>query len=111
LELFQPQPGGEVEHTLWHHLNLAVTALGARRLRAWLERPLFSAGALARRLDAVQRWVEAGERRAAIREQMRGLPDLERLNARVACARATPRDLGALRDALARLPALAQALA
>jgi len=33
LELLQPQPGGEARHTLWHHLNLCVTALGARRLR------------------------------------------------------------------------------
>jgi DNA mismatch repair protein MutS len=111
LELFQPQPGGAAEHTLWHHLNLAVTALGARRLRSFLTRPLASAVPLARRHDAVERWLAAGERRTAFREKLRGFPDLERLAARVACARATPRDLGALRDALARLPALAESVA
>ena len=111
LELFQPQPGGEPQHTLWHHLNQTVTGLGARRLRAWLARPLLSTRAIERRLDAVERWLAAGEKRAAFRERLRGFPDLERLAARVACARATPRDLGALRDALARLPALAESLA
>ena len=111
LELFHPQPGGETQHTLWHHLNLTVTGLGARRLRAWLARPLLSSTALAQRHDAVGRWLGAGERRAEFRERLRGFPDLERLAARVACARATPRDLGALRDALGRLPAFAESLA
>src|SRR5262249_34566767 len=40
-----------------------------------------------------------------------GLPDLERLSARIACAKATPRELGALRDALVRIPDLADGLA
>jgi DNA mismatch repair protein MutS len=110
LELFHPQPGGESQHTLWHHLNLTVTGLGARRLRSWLARPLLSSVALANRHDAVERWLGAGEARAAFRERLRGFPDLERLAARVAAARATPRDLGALRDALARLPGFAESL-
>ena len=111
LELFRPQPGGENEHTLWHHVNLTVTGLGARRLRSWLARPLLSIRALAARHDAVERWLKAGEKRAEFRERLRGFPDLERLAARVACARATPRDLGALRDSLARLPEVAASLA
>ena len=111
LELFQPQPGGEPAHTLWKHLNLAVTAPGARRLRAWLERPLFDLDALAARHDAVEGWLAAGAARSSFRERLKGLPDLERLAARVACGKATPRDLGSLRDALRRLPAIADAVA
>jgi DNA mismatch repair protein MutS len=109
LELFTPQPGGEAAHTLWHHLNLAVTAGGARRLRAWLERPLATRAAIVARQAAVAAWLSPA--RATFREALRGLPDLERLAARIACARATPRELGALRDALVRLPALAASLA
>lgn len=104
LELFTPQPGGEAAHTLWHHLNLAATSLGARRLRAWIERPLVSAAALSARHDAVAAWVDVGSPRASFREALRAFPDLDRLAARLACAKATPRDLGALRDGLARLP-------
>ena len=110
LELFEAQPGGEASHTLWHHLNLSVTAPGARRLRSWLERPLTDREVLNRRLDAVGAWLAAAAVRRELRERMKGLPDLERLTARLAAARSTPRDLGALRDTLGRLPALAGAL-
>ncbi|HXS81618.1 MAG TPA: DNA mismatch repair protein MutS [Methylomirabilota bacterium] len=109
LEMFSPQPGGEAAHTLWHHLNLAVTAGGARRLRAWLERPLATRAAIQARQQAVAAWL-AGTARGSFRESLRGLPDLERLAARIACAKASPRELGALRDALARLPVLAERL-
>jgi DNA mismatch repair protein MutS len=110
LELFQPQPGGESSHTLWHHLDLCVTSLGSRRLRTWLERPLRGLAELGRRQAAVEAWFRNGVGRAGFREALRGFPDLERLGGRLACARATPRDLGALRDALGRLPGLAEAL-
>ncbi|MEK7824245.1 MAG: DNA mismatch repair protein MutS [Candidatus Eisenbacteria bacterium] len=110
LELFQPQPGGETRHTLWHHLNLCATSLGARRLRAWLERPLADLAPLAARQAAVEAWRAAGTARGGFREALRAFPDLERLASRLACERATPRDLGALRDALARLPGLAARL-
>jgi len=111
LELFHPGPGGEARHTLWYHLNASVTAGGARRLRAWLERPLLSPAAIVRRLDAVDAWRDAAAARAGFREALKALPDLERLAARVACAKATPRDLGAIRDTLRRGPLLRQALA
>ena len=111
LELFQPQPGGEPAHTLWHHLNLCVTSLGARRLRAWIERPLAERAPLERRLAATEAWLSAGLERGAFREALQGFPDLERLASRLALERATPRDLGALRDAVARLPGLQAELA
>jgi DNA mismatch repair protein MutS len=110
LELFQPQPGGDRQHTLWHHVNQCVTALGARRLRVWLERPLATLAPLARRHDAVAAWKSEAVARGAWREALAGFPDLERLAARLACGRATPRDLAALRDALARLPGLSALL-
>ncbi len=106
LELFQPQPGGEARHTLWHLLDRCVTALGSRRLRAWIERPLVQRVPLGARHDAVAAWVSATSARAALRDALGGVPDLERLAARLACARATPRDLGALRDALAAIPGI-----
>jgi DNA mismatch repair protein MutS len=111
LELFQPQPGGEPAHTLWHHLDLTVTSPGARRLRAWIERPLRDGARLLERQEAVAAWMADDVGRGAFRDLLRGLPDLERLAARVAVGKATPRDLGALRDTLQRLPGLAEGLA
>ncbi len=106
LELFQTGPGGDPSHTLWNLLDRTVTSGGARRLRAWLERPLATLEPLRARHDAVAAWCSAGPRRGALREALRGLSDLERLAARLACARATPRDLAAVRDVLERLPGI-----
>ncbi|MEY4070365.1 MAG: hypothetical protein RL721_979, partial [Candidatus Eisenbacteria bacterium] len=111
LELFAPQPGGEVSHTLWAHLDVTVTAAGGRRLRTWLERPLASLPAIHARQATVAAWLAGGSPRGSFRDALRGLPDLERLAARIAAGKATPRDLGALRDALQRLPGIAGALA
>jgi DNA mismatch repair protein MutS len=110
LELFEPQPGGVPEHTLWRHLDLTRTAPGARRLRAWLERPLAEVAAIRARHDRVAEWLAPAVGRERFREALRGLPDLERLIARLACLRATPRDLGALRLALEKLPEIVAAL-
>jgi DNA mismatch repair protein MutS len=110
LELFHSQPGGEPAHTLWHHLNLCVTALGSRRLRSWIEHPLADLALLEHRQSAVGAWLQGGLCRGSFRESLRGFPDLERLAGRLACARATPRDLGALRDAIGRLPELGNQL-
>jgi DNA mismatch repair protein MutS len=104
LELFQPQPGGEVSHTMWHHLDRSVTAIGSRRLRAWLERPLVDRAALERRLDQVQEWFADASGRGRLREALRMIPDLERLTGRLGVGKATPRDLGAIRAALEALP-------
>ncbi|HET7224664.1 MAG TPA: DNA mismatch repair protein MutS, partial [Candidatus Eisenbacteria bacterium] len=111
LELFEPAPGGEPAHTLWHHLKLTCTAPGARRLRAWLERPAFELAAIRARHDAVGRWTADAQARLLLRERLQGWPDVERLASRVASRRVSPRELAALRDALARMPAVAAAAA
>jgi len=110
LELFEPQPGGAAEHTLWHHLDLTLSAPGSRRLRSWIERPLASAEAVSARHDRVAGWLGPESGRGRFREALRGMPDLERLTARLAALKATPRDLGALRFALERLPEVARTL-
>ena len=82
-------------------LDHTVTPMGARLLRQWLLAPLTDAAAIAARLDAVGTLVADEARRAALREALDGVRDLERLGAKAAARRATPRDLGALRDSLA----------
>ena len=110
LELFEAQPGGEVSHTLMSHLDLTLSAPGSRRLRSWIERPLARAAEVRLRHDRVAAWLTPESGRATFRDALRGLPDLERLTARLACGKATPRDLGALRLALEKLPAIARGL-
>ncbi len=111
LELVEPlRPGGE-EATLLAVLDRTVTPMGARLLRQWLLSPLTDPAAIGARLDAVGTLVGDEPRRSALREALDGVRDLERLGAKAAARRATPRDLGGLRDSFARLPRLAERLA
>ncbi|HWO89268.1 MAG TPA: DNA mismatch repair protein MutS [Gemmatimonadales bacterium] len=103
------RPGGD-EVTLLGVLDRTITPMGARLLRQWLLHPLADRAAIERRHDAVEILVRDERRRIALREALDGVRDLERLGARAAARRAGPRDLGALRDSIARLPALAAQL-
>ena len=107
LELFEPAPGGDPRHTLWAVLHRTRTPAGARRLRALIERPLVDPAAIEQRLEAVDAFVTNPERRQRTRALLDETYDLERLTARVASLKANARDLVALRETLARVPALA----
>jgi DNA mismatch repair protein MutS len=102
LELLESADGG-TRHSLFGVLDLTVTAMGARRLRQWLLRPLLDPGVIAERQDAVQALVEAPAERAALRARLRGVGDLERLTSRATLGVAHARDLVALRASLAPL--------
>lgn len=107
LELFSSPRGGV---SLFEVLDRTATSMGRRRLRQWLRYPLMDLEAIRRRQEAIGELKEKGLRRQKVQEGLLGLVDLERLTARLALKRATPRDLGALRDALRRLPELAELL-
>jgi DNA mismatch repair protein MutS len=99
LELFRTL-AGERKGSLLSLLDETCTAMGARLLRRRLVAPLTEVTQIRRRHDAVEAlFVEAGLR-DALREALRGVGDIERLATRASARVATPRDLGAIRDAL-----------
>jgi len=104
LELVEPLRPGAAGTTLLEVLDRTRTPLGARLLRRWLLAPLVDPGAINARLDAVQVLVDDARGRDRLREALEGVRDLERLAGRAALGRATPRDLGSLRDSIQRLP-------
>ena len=110
LELVEPLRAGAKDTTLLETIDATVTPMGARLLRQWLLAPLADPKAIDRRLDAVTVAFDDGRGRARVREALDGVRDLERLAGRAAAGRATPRELGALRDSLARLPDVLSAL-
>ncbi len=109
LEIFRTLRG-EKRGTLLSHLDDTVTPMGARRLRSWLAFPLQDPRRIRRRLDAVDALVTYPEVRAATRKALDLIPDLERIAIRATLGAATPRDLGMLRDGLAKVPSLMEAL-
>jgi len=114
LELVEPLrtgEGGRAEGaTLLDVIDRTLTPMGGRLLRRWLLAPLVDPGAINARLDAVQVLVGDGRGRERLREALDGVRDLERLAGRAALGRATPREMGALRDSILRLPDVAGAL-
>ncbi len=101
---------GREDATLAGVIDRTATSMGARELRRWIRRPLRDREALGARHDAVQSLVRA-DRYERLHEILRGIGDVERVLARVALRSARPRDLAALREALAGLPGLQAALA
>ncbi|MGY3039288.1 DNA mismatch repair protein MutS [Rhodanobacter sp. TND4EL1] len=93
-------PSGRTEHSLLGVLDETVTPMGARLLRRWLTRPLRSRERLRQRHQAIGMLIDS-RRHEGLREQLRGIGDLERILARVALRSARPRDLSTLRDGLA----------
>jgi len=105
LELVESlRTGGDTTGTLLGVLDQTQTPMGARLLRQWILAPLTDVPAITARLDAVGALVDDALARAALREALDGVRDVERLAGRTAALRATPRDLRALGDSLARLP-------
>src|SRR5437899_2450566 len=104
LELVEPLRPGTAGATLLEVLDRTVTPMGARLLRRWLLAPLVDPAAINARLDAVAVLADDTRGRDRLREALDGVRDLERLAGRAALGRATPRELGALRDSIRRLP-------
>ena len=104
LELLEPLRAGATGTTLLEVLDRTRTAMGARLLRRWLLAPLVDPVAIGARLDCVEVLAQDPRGRDRLREALDGVRDLERLAGRAALGRATPRELGALRDSIQRLP-------
>ena len=110
LELVEPLRPGASGATVLEVLDRTMTPMGARLLRRWLLAPLVDPAAINARLDAVEVLVRDPRGRDRVREALDGVRDLERLAGRAALGRATPRELGALRDSIVRLPDVRSAL-
>jgi DNA mismatch repair protein MutS len=100
LEIHRARDGGQL-HTLLASVKQTVTPAGARLLASWLASPLTDSGAIVARQDAWS-WMLANPQAAIqLRGALRGAPDLARALGRLSLNRGGPRDLAAVRDALA----------
>ncbi len=109
LELATTLSGGRKGSVL-DLIDHTVTGAGARLLAAWLAAPLTDPAAIDQRLDAVATFVDDEALATALRSALKRCPDLERAISRLALGRGGPRDLAAIRDALAVVADLARLL-
>jgi len=111
LEILQNRYDGGKNGSLLGVLDHTVTAMGGRKLRAWLMRPLCDHAAIVARADAVEALVDDPLTLAELREVIGGVRDLERITGRLNIGSATPRDFQALAVSLEALPGIKQLLA
>jgi DNA mismatch repair protein MutS len=100
---------GREDATLLGVIDRTATSMGARELRRWVQRPLRDRAILRGRYAAIATLIRA-DRHDGLHAMLREIGDVERVLARVALRSARPRDLVALREALAALPRLQAAL-
>jgi DNA mismatch repair protein MutS len=99
---------GEDGPTVFSLLDTCQTGMGSRLLKSWLLSPQRARAAATARLDAIDE-LRAGAWKN-LREQLKGVSDVERITARIALAQVRPRELVGLRQSLQKCELLAQHL-
>ncbi|MBM4089263.1 MAG: DNA mismatch repair protein MutS [Planctomycetes bacterium] len=110
LEITRTMRDGRRDGSLLAVIDRTTTALGTRLLADWVAAPLTARAEIEDRLNAVEELVAASRPREALRDELKEVHDIERLLARVATGRASPRDLSFIGRTLANLPAIRQTL-
>ena len=87
---------GEAAPTLFSLLDTCVTAMGSRCLRHWMLSPERDRTVARERIAAIGA-LKAGDAWRRLREDLKGIADVERIAARVALRQVRPRELAALR--------------
>lgn len=102
LELFQPSGHGEMQRgkSLVDIIDYTVSAMGARMLKRWIGMPLKDLLPIKERLDLVEHFIHQADMADSMRGQIKSMGDLERLIAKVAVNRVSPRELVQLKNAL-----------
>ena len=85
-------------------LDKTKTAMGARKLRSYIEQPLIDKEEIEKRLDAVEELKDNAISREEIREYLNPIYVLERLISKISYKSANPRDLVAFKTSLTMLP-------
>lgn len=109
LELCETMRTKEKKGTLLWVLDRTKTAMGARLLRQWVEKPLLNPIHIKKRQDALASLLASVVARSELTEQLKRIFDMERLIGRVVYGTANCRDLRALFVTMERMPAIRQA--
>lgn len=91
-------------------LDKTVTAMGARTLRKWVERPLIRKEAITNRQEIVEAFYNAFLERDTLREALKSVYDLERLAGRISYGNVNARDLVQLKHSLQAIPKIKDVL-
>jgi len=104
LEITHTIRDGRRDGSLLAIMDHTVTAMGSRMLAEWIATPRIDIDEINERLDAVEELVGDSALCEQLADELKSVYDLERLLARIATGRATPRDLSYIGRTLRQLP-------
>ena len=107
LELVSPMHEGG--RSLRDVIDRTVSPMGGRLLTRWLTFPLKDVKAIEERQDVVDSFFRHPDFREVVEDNLRRIGDLERITAKVAARRVSPRDLVQLRLALTAIEPIREA--
>ncbi len=91
-------------------IDRTLTSMGGRLLKRWVAMPIKSPERIGERLDVVELLLKEAELTETVRDQVAQVGDLERIASRIAAARVTPRELVQLKNSLAAMEILKEAI-
>ncbi len=109
LEIFSSSHGAR-EGSLLNAVNRTATSAGARLLERWLAAPTLDLPVVLRRQALVGELLAQPTPLSALRELLAHVRDIPRILGRLQNRLRNPRELGGIRDTLAQIPALHEAL-
>ena len=111
LELTSSMGEGNGRGSLYKFLNRTSTAMGARLLRKWIEKPSRNMDEINSRLDAVSYLISDAGFLNALKGDLGGIYDLERIVSRASYGNISPKDCRCLGDSLVALEKTAKTCA
>ena len=106
LELTSSLHTGEKKGSLLWVLDHTATAVGARLIRQWIEKPLLRIPEITERQNAVAAFLKYRPQSDELQKELRALCDVERVAGRIVYGSANCRDLRALYQVTQHLPAI-----
>ncbi len=104
LEVFYTLMDGSKENSLVCKIDYTKTAMGGRKLRSWLLRPLKNIELINERQNMVEVFMDLSmDKTEKLSDTLRGIYDLDRLFARICALTASPKDLIAIRHSLEKI--------
>ncbi len=104
LELTETLRDKQKKGSLLWVLDKTKTAMGARKLREFIEQPLVDIDMIEKRFDAIEALNNSLITREELREYLNSIYDLERLMTRISLKTANPRDMLAFKNSIIYLP-------
>ncbi len=104
LELTSTMRGGTRKGSLLWLLDKTVTSMGARKLKKWMDEPLYNISKIQERLDSVQEIKENPILHQQIVDDMKNVYDIERISTKISYDTINARDCVSLRRSIGALP-------